>query len=35
MIMAYRYRAYLDGSSLERSYVPYFGSLAAEWVDSE
>ncbi|KAH8554607.1 hypothetical protein BGW37DRAFT_517138 [Umbelopsis sp. PMI_123] len=29
------YRAYWDGASLERYEVPYFGQLAAEWVDSE
>jgi hypothetical protein len=29
------YRAYLDGASLERYEVPYFGALAAEWVDTE
>ncbi|KAI7856592.1 hypothetical protein BDC45DRAFT_503116 [Circinella umbellata] len=35
LILALGYRAYLDGASLERSYVPYFGPLAAEWVDTE
>ncbi|CAO3686267.1 unnamed protein product [Umbelopsis ramanniana] len=29
------YRAYMDGASLERYEVPYFGQLAADWVDSE
>ncbi|GAB5586133.1 hypothetical protein Unana1_01033 [Umbelopsis nana] len=27
--------AYLDGASLERYEVPYFGQLASEWVDTE
>ncbi|KAI9275857.1 hypothetical protein BDA99DRAFT_412040, partial [Phascolomyces articulosus] len=35
LILILSYRAYLDGASLERSYVPYFGPLAAEWVDTE
>lgn len=35
LFLLYRYRAYLDGASLERYEVPYFGQLAAEWVDSE
>ncbi|CDH53725.1 hypothetical protein BATDEDRAFT_89137 [Lichtheimia corymbifera JMRC:FSU:9682] len=35
LILALVYRAYLDGASLERTMVPYFGPLAAEWVDSE
>jgi hypothetical protein len=30
-----RYRAYLDGVSLERYQVPYFGAIASDWVDSE
>ncbi|KAG1058056.1 hypothetical protein G6F43_000134 [Rhizopus delemar] len=29
------YRAYLDGASLERYQVPYFGMIASDWVDSE
>ncbi|CAO3683181.1 unnamed protein product [Rhizopus microsporus] len=29
------YRAYLDGVSLERYQVPYFGVIASDWVDSE
>ncbi|KAI9271389.1 hypothetical protein BY458DRAFT_509334 [Sporodiniella umbellata] len=29
------YRAYLDGVSLERYEVPYFGMMASDWVDSE
>ncbi|KAG0192272.1 hypothetical protein DFQ28_009593 [Apophysomyces sp. BC1034] len=30
-----RYRAYLDGASLERYELPYAGPLASEWVDTE
>lgn len=30
-----RYRAYLDGASLERYEVPYFGEMASEYVDTE
>ncbi|KAI8644011.1 hypothetical protein BD408DRAFT_442102 [Parasitella parasitica] len=29
------YRAYLDGASLERYEVPYFGIIASEYVDTE
>ncbi|RUS18974.1 hypothetical protein BC937DRAFT_88115 [Endogone sp. FLAS-F59071] len=29
------YHAYMDGASLERYEVPYFGAIAAEWVDAE
>ncbi|KAI8083233.1 uncharacterized protein B0P05DRAFT_507858 [Gilbertella persicaria] len=29
------YRAYLDGVSLERYEVPYFGIIASEYVDTE
>ncbi|KAI8071048.1 hypothetical protein BC940DRAFT_295118 [Gongronella butleri] len=29
------YRAYLDGASLERYEMPYFGPMASEWVDTE
>ncbi|KAI9022881.1 hypothetical protein CLU79DRAFT_751134 [Phycomyces nitens] len=29
------YRAYLDGASLERYELPYFGPIASEYVDSE
>ncbi|KAI8148865.1 hypothetical protein BJV82DRAFT_483514, partial [Fennellomyces sp. T-0311] len=35
LILGLGYRAYLDGASLERTYVPYFGQLAQEWVDTE
>lgn len=35
LILYLAYRAYLDGASLERYYVPYFGAIAAEWVDTE
>ncbi|CAG8500936.1 5475_t:CDS:2 [Ambispora gerdemannii] len=29
------YRAYVDGATLERYEVPYFGPLASLWVDNE
>ncbi|KAG2202013.1 hypothetical protein INT46_008413 [Mucor plumbeus] len=29
------YRAYLDGASLERYEVPYFGMIASDYVDTE
>ncbi|RUS32098.1 hypothetical protein BC938DRAFT_476292 [Jimgerdemannia flammicorona] len=29
------YRAYMDGASLERYEIPFFGALASQWVDSE
>ncbi|CAO3618647.1 unnamed protein product [Cunninghamella blakesleeana] len=29
------YRAYLDGASLERFELPYFGSIASDYVDTE
>ncbi|CAO3610869.1 unnamed protein product [Cunninghamella echinulata] len=29
------YRAYLDGASLERYQLPYFGPIASEYVDTE
>ncbi|KAI9323759.1 hypothetical protein BX666DRAFT_1890209 [Dichotomocladium elegans] len=35
LILGLSYRAYLDGASLERTLVPFFGAMAAEWVDSE
>ncbi|KAI8337876.1 hypothetical protein BC941DRAFT_451917 [Chlamydoabsidia padenii] len=34
-ILYLSYRAYLDGASLERYEVPYFGPMASEWVDTE
>lgn len=35
IMIFYRYRAYLDGASLERYEVPYFGIIASEYVDTE
>ncbi|KAI8393643.1 uncharacterized protein BYT42DRAFT_487074 [Radiomyces spectabilis] len=29
------YRAYLDGATLERYELPYFGPIASRWVDEE
>ncbi|GAA5810916.1 hypothetical protein MFLAVUS_004344 [Mucor flavus] len=34
-LMFAQYRAYLDGASLERYEVPYFGLIASEYVDTE
>ncbi|RIA85092.1 hypothetical protein C1645_698077 [Glomus cerebriforme] len=35
LILFLGYRAYLDGVTLERFEVPFFGTLASTWVDSE
>ncbi|KAJ1974838.1 hypothetical protein H4R35_003424, partial [Dimargaris xerosporica] len=35
VLLALAYRAYLDGSTLERYQVPYLGQYANHWVNSE
>ncbi|CAG8508199.1 1471_t:CDS:2 [Acaulospora morrowiae] len=35
VLLGKSYRAYLDGATLERFELPFFGKLASSWVDNE